>query len=136
MIMTPRDLAMRLTEAASRIERLAGRPPCRAFRPHAGWRSGSMYRGLKEIDYTLVGWGWGLWDWNWYRPRTAASIVPRIVRRASPGDIIVLHDGHHVDPRADRQYAVAATAALVPALQAKGFQFGTICDALAQESAR
>lgn len=136
MVMTPVGLAGRLTEAANRIERLTGSRPCRAFRPHAGWRSGSMYKGLKQIDHTLVGWGWGLWDWNWYRPRTAQSIVHRIVRRASPGDIVVLHDGHHVRPRANRDYAVAATAELVPALKAKGFQFGTICDAIAQSTAR
>ena len=27
------------------------------------------------------------------------------VRKASAGDIIVIHDGHHVDPRADRRHA-------------------------------
>jgi peptidoglycan/xylan/chitin deacetylase (PgdA/CDA1 family) len=136
MVMTPDDLAARLTGAADRIERMTGSRPCRAFRPHAGWRSGSMYQGLKKIDYTLIGWGWGLWDWNWYRKRTPQSIVSRIVRRASPGDIIVLHDGHHVHPGADRAYAVRATAELVPALKSKGLRFGTICDALAQVRAR
>ena len=30
---------------------------------------------------------------------------------AAAGDIIVMHDGHHANPRADRAYAVAATAA-------------------------
>jgi len=53
--------------------------------------------------------------------------VPRLVRHASAGDIIVIHDGHHVDPRADRRYAVETVDALVPALRAKGFHFGTIC---------
>ena len=37
-------------------------------------------------------------------------IVPRLVRHASPGDIIVIHDGHHVNPRADRRYAIDVTA--------------------------
>jgi hypothetical protein len=32
-----------------------------------------------------------------------------------------------VDPRADRRYAVETVDALIPALRAKGFQFGTIC---------
>ncbi len=128
MFLSPERLAETLEAAAARIEAFTGRRPCRAFRPHAGWRSSQMYEGLKRIDYRLVGWGWGLWDWNWYRKRTASSIVPRLVRRASPGDIIVMHDGHHVDPGADRDYAVEATALLVPALRAKGFTLASICE--------
>jgi hypothetical protein len=34
----------------------------------------------------------------------------------------VIHDGHHLDPRPDRQYAVDATARLVPALRARGLR--------------
>lgn len=127
MVMTPDGLAATLSEAAARIERVAGARPCPMFRPHAGWRSGSMYAGLGKIDHTLVGWGWGLWDWNWYRARRPDEIARRISRRASPGDIIVLHDGHHLNGRADRRYTIEATSKLVPALRAKGFQFGTIC---------
>ena len=31
------------------IERLTGQGVCVAFRPHAGWRTWSMYRGLKKV---------------------------------------------------------------------------------------
>ncbi len=127
MFLSPDELAERLETAADRIEQLAGTRPCRAFRPHAGWRSSNMLNGLAKIDHRLIGWGWGLWDWNWFKSRTAQSIVPRLSDRASSGDIIVMHDGHHVDPQADRRYAVEATARLVPALRRKGFTFGTIC---------
>ncbi len=127
MIMPPDALATALSDAAARIEQLAGERPCPIFRPHAGWRSGAMYVGLAKIDYRLVGWGWGLWDWNWYRARHPEEIVRRIARRASAGDIIVLHDGHHINGRADRRYTVEATMKLVPALKARGFRFGTIC---------
>ncbi len=78
MLMSPSTLARTLTEAADRIERLAGTRPCRAFRPHAGWRGGQMFEGLRQIDYQLVGWGWMLWDFNWLRaPRTAPSGASR-----------------------------------------------------------
>jgi peptidoglycan/xylan/chitin deacetylase (PgdA/CDA1 family) len=126
MFRTPAALAARLTSFATRLEDIAGRPPCRAFRPHAGARSTQLLAGLDAIDYQMVGWGFMLWDFNLFRPRSPA-IVPRLVRFASPGDIIVIHDGHHVDPRADRRYALDITRALVPALRAKGFAFGTIC---------
>lgn len=128
MIETPQALAQMLARNAARIEQLAGTRPCRLFRPHAGWRSGSMYEGLRLIDHRLVGWSWGLWDWNWYRPREAQTLADRLLRRALSGDIVVMHDGHHVNPSADRQYAVDATEQLILALKARGFSFGRLCD--------
>jgi chitooligosaccharide deacetylase len=126
MLMDPGELAGRLDGFAARLARITGASPCRAFRPHAGWRGTEMLEGLKRLDYQLVGWGWMLWDWNFFRPRSA-SIVPRLVRHASAGDIIVVHDGHHVDPRADRQSAIDITAALIPALRQRGFGFARVC---------
>lgn len=127
MLLSPAEFARTLTEAADRIEQLAGARPCRAFRPHAGWRGGEMYAGLREIDYRLVGWGWMLWDWNWFRARTADSIVNRLANRVSAGDIIVMHDGDESAPRKDQRQTVDATARLVPALRARGFSFGAVC---------
>ena len=102
----------------------------RMFRPHAGWRSATMYQGLERIDHKLVGWTFGMWDFNWYRRRDALTLSERLARRVSPGDIIVMHDGHHVDPRPDRQYAVEATRRLVATLKPKGWVFGRLCDPL------
>ena len=128
MLMTPEALANRLIEVADRIEELAGSRPCRVFRPHAGWRGGQMYAGLARIDHTLVGWGWGLWDWNWYRAPDAEGLAKRLANRISAGDIVVMHDGHHDDPRANRRHTVEAVAQLIPALRTKRFTFGTVCD--------
>ena len=128
MLYTPSQLARTLVAAADRIESLAGSRPCRAFRPHAGWRSGSMYEGLREIDYRLVGWGWMLWDWNWFRRRTADAIVARVGARASAGDIVVMHDGDESAPRRDQRQTVEATARLIPDLKARGFSFGRVCE--------
>ena len=127
MLLDAAALASTLTAAADRIEAMAGTRPCRAFRPHAGWRNGEMYAGLRRIDYRLVGWGWMLWDWNWFRRRTADSIVKRVSRRASAGDIIVMHDGDESAPFKDQAQTVEATARLIPLLRARGFEFGTVC---------
>jgi peptidoglycan/xylan/chitin deacetylase (PgdA/CDA1 family) len=130
MLLTPAGLEETLNAAHARIVALTGHAPCAAFRPHGGGRSLFMMRGLKRSGRVLIGWGFGLWDWNWFRARRPESIVARVLRRASPGSIVVIHDGHHKNPRADRQYAVDATTALIPALRARSFEFGTICDAL------
>jgi peptidoglycan-N-acetylglucosamine deacetylase len=120
-------VAATLQEAAARIEVLTGSQACRAFRPHAGNRSVMMLMGAGRAGYTIVGWGWMLWDFNWFRRKTADALVPRLVSRASPGDILVIHDGHHKDPRADRRYGVETVNRLIPELKGRGFEFGRIC---------
>jgi peptidoglycan/xylan/chitin deacetylase (PgdA/CDA1 family) len=127
MFYRPALVSTTLQEAAARIEVLAGSPPCRVFRPHAGNRSIAMIDGAGGAGYRVMGWGWMLWDFNFFRKKTAASIVPRLVQHASDGDIVVIHDGHHKNPRADRRYAIETVDALIPALRARGFSFGTVC---------
>jgi peptidoglycan/xylan/chitin deacetylase (PgdA/CDA1 family) len=127
MFKTPGGLASTLRAAAARIERLTGHQPCRAFRPHAGNRSVAMLAGAGRAGYQVVGWGWMLWDFNMFRAKTADALVPRLAERASPGDIIVIHDGHHKDPRAERGYSIETVDRLIPELRAKGFEFGTVC---------
>ena len=127
MVMSPSQFGRTLTAAASRIETLAGRAPCRAFRPHAGWRSGHMYLGLRDLDYRLIGFGWMLWDFNLFRPRSAESSFRRIAGRVSDGDIIVMHDGDESAPTHDQRHTVDATRRLIPELRARGFWFGKVC---------
>jgi peptidoglycan/xylan/chitin deacetylase (PgdA/CDA1 family) len=127
MLESADDLAALLERNAGRIRGITGREPCRLFRPHAGWRGGEMYGGLTKAGYQLAGWSWGMWDFDWGRARRADRLAPRLARKASDGDIIVIHDGHHKNPRADRRYAVETVDALIPRLKEKGFQFGTIC---------
>lgn len=127
MLLSRDQFAARLDAEAGRIAALSGGAPCRLFRPHAGWRSGSMYDGLGRAGYTLAGWSFGMWDWNWWRPSRPERLASRLAEKASDGDIIVMHDGHHVNPRADRRRTVQATADLVPRLKARGFQFGQVC---------
>ena len=128
VIASPDRLVERLSAAAARIGAIAGRPPCPLFRPHAGWRSATMYDALDRMNYRLAGWSWGMWDWNWWQARTAANVAARLQRKASSGDIIVIHDGHHKNPRADRRHAAGTVRLLVPALRARGFDFLPLCE--------
>ena len=87
-----------------------------------------MMRGLARRSFHLIGWGLRLWDTELFHPRTPERLVPRLARHAGPGSIVVMHDGHHVDPAADRRYTVATVDRLIPRLRAKGLEFGTICE--------
>jgi peptidoglycan/xylan/chitin deacetylase (PgdA/CDA1 family) len=130
MLETPNDLARLLTIQAGDIERLGGQAPCGLFRPHAGWRGGEMYAGLDQAGYRLAGWTPGMWDWNWWRAADRTRLTARLAARASDGDIIVMHDGHHSDPMANRQRTIEVTRDLIPILKSRGFRFGTLCQAL------
>lgn len=127
LLRSPESLARGLTAMADRIEALAGSRPCRAFRPHAGWRGGEMYAGLRQIDYRLVGWGWMLWDFNWLRARRAEHTAARVIARVRAGDIVVMHDGDESAPFKPQPQTVEATLRLIPALRGRGLTFGTVC---------
>jgi peptidoglycan-N-acetylglucosamine deacetylase len=124
-------LAARVRAAADRIGAITGSAPCHLFRPHGGWRSTAMYEGLEKAGFTLAGWSWGMWDWDWWREPRGTHVAERLARKASAGDIIVIHDGHHKSPRADRRHAAAAVRLLVPRLRSRGFAFSTLCDPVA-----
>ena len=127
MIESPDALAQRLTSMAARIRDLTGREPCRLFRPHAGWRSATMYEGVRKAGFRLTGWSWGMWDWEWWRTPRADRVARRLARKASAGDIVVIHDGHHKNPNADRRHAGETVRRLVPELRARDFRFATLC---------
>jgi peptidoglycan/xylan/chitin deacetylase (PgdA/CDA1 family) len=128
MLVSPAAMVQHLERASSRIRGITGREPCRLFRPHAGWRSATMYEGLKRAGFRLAGWSWGMWDWDWWRAPRADRIARRLLRKASAGDIVVIHDGHHKNPSADRRHAGETVRQLIPSLSARGFTFGTLCD--------
>jgi peptidoglycan/xylan/chitin deacetylase (PgdA/CDA1 family) len=127
MLKTADELADTLRAAADHVESLTGRRPCPLFRPHAGWRSVSMLRGVSRLKYRLVGWSWMTWDWYWFRKRTPERVASQVIAHAAPGKIIVIHDGHHVDPRADRRYAIGAARQIIDGLRARGYKFDTLC---------
>jgi peptidoglycan/xylan/chitin deacetylase (PgdA/CDA1 family) len=128
MLMPPDALSARLSLAADHIASITGTSPCRLFRPHAGWRSASMYEGLERDGYRLAGWSWGMWDWSWWQAPDAERTARRLASKASAGDIVVIHDGHHKNPRADRRHTSQIVRLMVPALAAKGYSFGRLCD--------
>lgn len=127
MVTRPVALSAELLRRADRLQAITGTAPCRLFRPHAGWRSGAMYEGLERAGFRLAGWTWGMWDWDLWREPKAARVAARLLRKASAGDIIVIHDGHHENPAADRRHAAGTVRLLVPALKQRGFVFAPLC---------
>jgi peptidoglycan/xylan/chitin deacetylase (PgdA/CDA1 family) len=89
-----------------------------------------MFSGVERAGYKLVGWSWFTFDWVWFRQRTGERVASQIVSHAAPGKIIVIHDGHHIDSRPDRQYTIDAVGLMVPKLRAQGYELGSLCEAV------
>ena len=86
-------------------------------------------QGLDRAGYRLAGWGFAMWDFNWWRAPQPARLAARLAKRASDGSIVVMHDGHHKNPRSDRLRTATATAELIPLLKRRGFVFRSLCPA-------
>ena len=120
----PRDLAGHGRCAHRRHHRASPVPAVPAARRVAQHDDVSRPR---EGRVPAAGWSWGMWDWNWWQRPQADRVAERLTRKASSGDIIVIHDGDHKDPHADRRHAAETVRLLVPRLKARGYTFGTLC---------
>ena len=124
MLKAPDDLG-RAARGAGRPDRGAERSPAvPAVPPPRRLARQEMYEGLDRAGYRLAGWGFALWDFNWWRAPQPERLAARLAKRVSDGSIVVMHDGHHKNPRADRRRTATATAALIPLLKQRGFCSG------------
>ncbi|HTT53219.1 MAG TPA: polysaccharide deacetylase family protein [Streptosporangiaceae bacterium] len=116
------QLAEQLDRTDEVIARAAGQRPA-LFRPPYGSRSPDVLRWLGGRPAPVV-----LWDVDpsdWARPG-AAVIAGRVLLRARPGTIILMHDGG-----GDRSQTVAALPLVIEGLLDRGFRFTRAADLLA-----
>jgi len=86
------------------------------YRPPHGDRTPFVAHVVREHHMRMVLWNDSAHDWDEPDP---AVIARRIVRRAEPGSIIVLHDGLDGDPTADRTVLVRALPLILDGLREK-----------------
>jgi peptidoglycan/xylan/chitin deacetylase (PgdA/CDA1 family) len=88
-----------------------------------GRRRPGTLRAVKSAGYMPV--QWSITGWDWAARKTADDIAGRCLK-AREGDVILLHDGVHTEPRADRSKSVYATRQVLEQLGAEGYEFVTI----------
>lgn len=89
------------------------------LRPPYGASNKTVRAEASELGYTLVTWTIDPRDWS--RPG-AAAIAQRVISRATPGGVVVMHDGG-----GDRTQTVAALETILTELGAQGYQFRALC---------
>ena len=104
-----------LRNTSDTIEQIIGKP-VRHFRPPFGARRPAVLRAARDLDLTPVLWNTMTNDWS--EPsadRIAAALsaqVDRLHHRGSAANI-VLHDGGHLNPRANREPSITAAGKLL-----------------------
>jgi 2,3-diketo-5-methylthio-1-phosphopentane phosphatase len=99
-----------ITDVTGTQPRLA-RPPC-------GVRTPAYFAAARRLGLRTVQWDVAGFDW---KARTSAEIAESVLRDASPGSIILLHDADSALKR-DRSATVAALPIIIEGLQARGLK--------------
>ena len=93
------------------------------FRPPFGGRRPGTLRIARSLGLAPVMWNVSGQDWKGY---SADEIKQRIRRQLRGGDVILLHDGSHIDMGVDRSQTILATDLLILDAKSEGFEFVTI----------
>jgi len=107
-----------LEEAQRAIEEACGLQP-RFFRCPKGYKSPLVTRALRRRALALVAYGYPIWDVE--NPPTE-QLVARVLDRAAPGDIVVMHDGFPPAGAGPRDSLVAALPRIIEGLLARGLR--------------
>ena len=88
-----------------------------------GRRRPGTLRAVRAAGYVPV--QWSITGWDWEERKSAQDIADHCLK-ARDGDVILLHDGVHTEPQADRSKSVWATRQVLERLGAEGYRFVTI----------
>ncbi len=103
------------------------------FRPPFGGRRPQSLRIARSLDLQPVMWSVTGRDW---KAPSADYIERRVTKQVRGGDVILLHDGGHLQMGADRSQTVIATDRLIARYKAEGYEFVTVPEMIAgQDSA-
>jgi peptidoglycan/xylan/chitin deacetylase (PgdA/CDA1 family) len=114
------DCAQVLTDTVGEHSRL--------FRPPFGGRRPQSLRIARSLDLQPVMWSVTGWDW---KAPPADYIERRVAKQVRGGDVILLHDGGHLQMGADRSQTVLATDRLITRYKAEGYEFVTVPEMMA-----
>ncbi len=110
-----------ITQAQDIISRHLGTAPTLLRAPYGqrwfGIGTVQKRLGLLGVMWTVIG-----HDWHWPADQVAALVV----RKASPGGIVCLHDGRGVHPNHDVGSMLDAVKRVVPALKDQGYSFESV----------
>lgn len=115
-------LRRELEETSQAIQEATGAPPV-LFRPPFGGRRPRTFRVARQLHMLPVMWRVTCYDWS---ATSHETILKHARRQITGGEVILLHDGGHLQMGADRSATVRATDELIAEYKQRGFQFVTV----------
>ena len=120
------DIEREISAGAAAIADVTGVVPA-WLRPPFGINGVGLSNVCHDQGLTIAGWSCQAGDWN---PHSAVEIAEHIITQATPGDIVLLHDGRETLHDINRQSTVDAVYLILERLTREGFQFVTISELL------
>lgn len=129
---SPKNILADTERANAAITTATGKTPA-FYRPPYGFRTLWGLDTIKDHGYEVVTWNDMTID---YWSLSAEHIAARIIKKARPGGIIVLHDGGETGERVNRDNTVIALPVIIDELQKSGYRFVTIDELLGKPAYR
>ena len=95
------------------------------FRPPFGSRRPVVLRTARELGLVPVMWNVTCYDWS---AKSSQSIEQKCAQQLRGGDVVLLHDGGHLQFGTDRAFTVKATDNIIARYKAQGREFVTISE--------
>jgi peptidoglycan/xylan/chitin deacetylase (PgdA/CDA1 family) len=115
-------LRQELEETSKAIAEATGERPF-LFRPPFGGRRPGTFKVVEELKMFPVMWRVTCFDWS---AKSHEEILKHARRQIAGGEVVLLHDGGHLQMGADRSHTVKATDELIREYKDKGFLFTTV----------
>ncbi|MCH5586045.1 polysaccharide deacetylase family protein [Shimazuella sp. AN120528] len=113
------DKEIKMTQTA--IEQVTGVKPY-LFRPPGGVYNDQVVSIAKKHQLRMIMWSWDQDTKDWSNRTKKSSIVNKVIRNASNGDIVLFHDLN--------EKTVLALKEILPELKKRGYQFVTVSQLL------
>ncbi|MGE5416253.1 MAG: polysaccharide deacetylase family protein [Acidobacteriota bacterium] len=99
------------------------------FRPPGGYLSSDLVDYANKNGIKIITWTWQA-DYKDWKARNSDKLAQSIIKNASPGQIVLLHDGGQ-----NREVMIRALTKSLPELARQGYRFVTVSELLALKTA-
>ena len=127
--LSPDEVRSNIAYGKSTLEGITG-TQLHFMRPPHGFKDWSVISAIESAG--LLPTNWSIIPRDWTNPG-AQVITDRVLEKAEPGAIVLLHDGDSPKNKAPREQTIEAVAAIIDKLRAQGYEFVTI-EELAKEN--
>ena len=119
--LSPAGIRQELERNHSNIKAITGEAPF-LFRPPFGEYSNKVIEVAKELGYYTIQWSIDSLDW---KDVSAGFIVDRVLSKAGPGEIVLMHN--------NGRHTAEAVARFLPELKRQGFEIVPISELIYRE---